>query len=426
MPNAFSKQVSIAFSEALAGFEDQLVVSKNVTRKELSAQDAERSSDTIWVPHPYILSSYSGTDMTANFGDVTQLSVPLTMGNQQAVPFKLSMKNTRDAEQEAKLVTAAVNKLASDINKSVSLIAAMQGSLVVKRTTAAGTYDDIAQAENIMTEQGIPLNDRFMALNVSDSNGLAKDLASASRPLAPSSKSLTAYEKSLIGEVSNFQTHKVEYATRLNAAAGGAITISTLAATTPNHYLPKATVTYLGAEVNVDNRFHQVTVSSTVNVAAGDCFTIATCNAVNHQTKDSTGNLKTFRVVSVDSGTTMTITPPIISNQQTTGNAAALQYKNCTFTTLSATSAIVWLNTAAAPANIFWQKDAIILMPGRYALGANDGVATMTATTESGIEVVVSKFRDIKTNDTYLRADSLWGAIMANSEMAGIELFSQV
>jgi len=423
MSNAFSKEVMVAFDQSIAGFEDALVISRNVTQKNLSAVDAARTNDVLWVPQPYILASYSGTDMTSNFGDVTQLSVPLSMGNQYSVPFKLSMKDSRDPAQEAKLVKSAIAKLASDINKSVSTVAAAQGSIVVKRGTAAG-YDDIAAAESFMDEQGVPSGDRYFALNTRDYNSIAKDLATATRSLqAP--KSLDAYEKSLVGRVAGFDTYKVEYTPRIAAAAGGAsITLSNAAATTANHYIPLATTSYLSSQVNIDNRFHTVTVSSTTSVAAGDSFTIADVYAVNHITKDSTGQLKTFRVISVTDSTHMVITPPIIDNQATAASASAAQYQNCTCASLGS-KAIVWLNTVSAPSNIFWHKDSIILMPGKYSLNATDGVPTISATTESGIEIVVSKQRNILTGDTYIRADSIWGAICANTEMCGIELFSQ-
>ncbi|MGK3946966.1 P22 phage major capsid protein family protein, partial [Streptomyces caeruleatus] len=63
---------------------------------------------------------------------------------------------------------------------------------------------------------------------------------------------------------------------------------------------------------NVDNRTQQVTVSATTGVTAGSMFTITGIESVHQITKIATGQLKTFRVISVDSGTTMTISPPMI------------------------------------------------------------------------------------------------------------------
>jgi len=128
--------------------------------------------------------------------------------------------------------------------------------------------------------------------------------------------------------VSGFETYKMDYANRqLAAGGGGAITIDTDGAGTQANYTPQATSTSVGGQINVDNRFQTVTVSSSAGVAAGDAFTIAGVFAVHHITKQSTGQLKTFRVVSVTNSTTMVITPPIIG-AQSVATDAQLQYKN--------------------------------------------------------------------------------------------------
>jgi len=260
-----------------------------------------------------------------------------------------------------------------------------------------------------------------MALSTRDYNGMASNLAGRQ---TMQGKPVTAYEKAYVGTVASFETYKLDYANRLQAAAGGAgITISTLDAG-GNIYTPKATTTATTGEVgNVDNRFQSVTVSSTTNVVAGDCFTIATLNAVHHITKQDTGQLKTFRVISVDSGTTMTISPPIITNQ--VANDASAEYQNCTIGTKAANSAIVFLNTVAGYANPFWQKDALELLPGRYAVPTDAGTAVMRASTDQGIELVMQKWYDINTMKIKYRLDTLFGVVNKQPELSGIILFSQ-
>jgi hypothetical protein len=174
----------------------------------------------------------------------------------------------------------------------------------------------------------------------------------------------------------------------------------------------------------VDNRFQTVTVSSTTNVAAGDAFEIAGVYAVHHITKQSTGQLKTFRVVSVDSATTMTITPPIIG-AQSVATDAQLQYKNVEVETPSNTAAITFLNVNTAQVNVFWQRDALEILPGRYAVPADAGVAVMRATTDQGIELVMQKFYDIDSMTIKYRMDTLFGVVNKNPEMSGILLFNQ-
>jgi hypothetical protein len=419
--NAFNKEERVAFEDILEGFQDALVLSRNVAVFNTDQTMMERTNNILWRPQPYVAQSFNGTDQTANFTDATQLSVPATIGYSKSVPWIMTATELRDALQEGRLGDSAKQKLASDINVAVMNVAALQGTLVVKRTVAATGFDDVAQCEAIMNEQGVQAFDRYLALSTRDYNGMANNLAGRA---TMAGKPTTAYEKAYVGMVASFDTYKLDYANRLAAAAGGAgITMSTLDAG-GNYYTPVATRTASTGETsNVDNRYQTITVSTTASVAAGDCFTVATLNAVHHITKGDTGQLKTFRVISVDSGTTMTISPPMVTAQG--GTDAELQYKNCVINTKAANSALVFLNTVAAYANPFWQKDAMEILPGRYAVPTDAGAAVMRASTDQGIELVLQKFYDINTMKTKYRLDTLFGVVNKQPEMSGIMLFSQ-
>jgi len=422
MTNAFSKEERVAFEEILEGFNDALVLSRNVAIYNTDSTMMERTGNVIWRPQPYIAQSFTGTDMTSNFKDFTQLSVPSTLGFNKSVPFILTATELRDALQEKRLGDAAKQKLASDINVAVMSVASLQGTLVVKRTAAASGFDDVAQCEAIMNEGGVPAYDRYLALSTRDYNGMASNLQVATRSFG-NPKSNAAYERAYVGPVASFDTYKLDYANRIPAAAGSAITISTTDAGA-QFYTPRATSTAgTGETANVDNRYQTVTVSSTTNVAAGDCFTIANVFNVHAITKQNTGQLKTFRVISVASSTTMVISPPIISNQ--VANDASAEYQNCVVTTKSGTAAIVFLNTVAAYANPFWQKDSLEILPGRYAVPTDAGAAVMRASTDQGIELVMQKQYDINTMKTKYRLDTLFGVVNKQPEMSGIVLFSQ-
>jgi len=422
MVNAFNKEERVAFEEILEGFNDALVLSRNVSIYNTDSTMMERTGNIIWRPQPYIAQSFTGTDMTSNFKDFTQLAVPSTLGFSKSVPFILTATELRDALQEKRLGESAKQKLASDINVAIMNVASLQGTLVVKRTAAASGFDDVAQCEAIMNEGGVPDYDRYLALSTRDYNGMASNLQVASRSFG-NPKSNAAYERAYVGPVASFDTYKLDYANRIAAAAGSAITISTADAGL-NYYVPVATSTAATGEVaNVDNRYDTVTVSSTTGVVAGDCFTIATLFNVHAITKASTGQLKTFRVISVTNGTTMVISPPIISNQ--VASDASAQYQNCTIGTKSATSAIVFLNTVAGYANPFWQKDSLEILPGRYAVPTDAGAAVMRASTDQGIELVMQKQYDINTMKTRYRLDTLFGVVNKQPEMSGIMLFSQ-
>jgi hypothetical protein len=420
--NAFNKEERVAFENILEGFQDALVLSRAASVYSTDGMEMERAADTIWRPQPYVAQSFTGTDMTSNFKDYTQLSVPASLGFSKSVPWTLTAKELRDALQEQRLGDAAKQKLASDINVALMAVAANQGSLVVKRTVAATGFDDVALMDAIMNEQGIQSFDRYAAFSSRDYNNMASNLAGRG---TMQGKPTNAYEKAYVGNVAGFDTFKLDYANRLTAAAGVTVTVNGA----NQYYTPKAISTASTGEVsNVDNRFQTITigvVSGTVKV--GDAFTIAGVNAVHHITKQDTGQLKTFRVNAIVTGGggagTIQITPPIISAQGATD--AELEYQNVTATPANG-AAITFLNTVAANVNPFWQKDALEILPGRYAVPEDAGTAVMRASTDQGIELVMQKFYDINTMKTKYRLDTLFGVVNKQPEMSGIILFSQV
>lgn len=421
MPNAFNKEEIVAFDQMLEGFQDQLVLSKLVNKYRIGDTESVRANDTIWRPMPYIATSYDGMDQTGNFKDKTQLSVPATIGYKKSSPFVLDASELRDMLQEKRLGEAAKNKLASDINVAVTKVACQQGTLVITRPSTASGYDDIALADAMMNETGVPMGDRRIALATRDYNSMAGDLA---KRQTVNGRVETAYDRAYVGPVAGFDTFKLDYSERLLAAAGVTVTVNGA----NQYYTPKATSTASTGEVsNVDNRYQNITVgvvSGTVKV--GDCFTIAGVESVHRETKQPTGQLKTFRVVGIVSGAggagVIRISPPIVSGQGNT--EAELQYKNVSATPATG-AAITFINHDTAWANPFWHRDAIELLPARYAVPTDAGAAVLRATTDQGIEVVFQKQYDINTMKIKYRLDTMFGVAMVNPEMAGVMMFNQ-
>lgn len=416
MANAFSKEERVAFEDICQGFEDALVLSKNVSVYRTNDRDMERSNDIVWRPMPYIAQSFNGTDMTANFVDSTQLSVPATLGYSKSSPWIMDSKQLRDKLQEGRLGDAAKQKLASDVNVAVNNVAALQGTMVVKVTAAASGFDDIALCEAQMNEQGVNQFDRYAAISTRDYNSMAGDLADRG---TVQGKVLTAYERARIGMIASFDTYKLDYAYRLTAKTATNVTVNGA----NQYYTPLATSTATTGETsNVDNRYQTLAITATGTLAAGDCFTIAGVNSVHHITKQDTGQLKTFRVITGGGTGNIVISPPIISGDG--GTDAELAYQNVSATPANG-AAITFLNTVTAYANPFWQMDGLELLPGKYAVPTDAGAAVLRATTEQGLDLVWQKFYDINTMNIKYRLDILFGVVCKNPEFCGIMLFNQ-
>jgi hypothetical protein len=422
--NSFSKEEIVAFDQVFEKFNDGLVVSKLFNTYRLDDVTAERTGNTIWRPMPYIAQSFAnGIDQSSNFArNYTQLSVPTNIGYSHSVPLTLSATELRDQLQSQRLGQAAMQRLASDINVDCSNLAALTGSIVVKRTVAATGFDDVAQCDNAFNRNGVDMFDRKLVLSSPDYNAMASNLASR---VLDNSKSLSAYEKASVGPVASFDTYKLDYAYRLAAAAGTTVTVNGA----NQRYVPSATTTDAnGGKHNVDNRYQTLAVTVTSGtIKVGDCFTIAGVNEVHHITKADTGVLKTFRVNAIISGAGGTgniqISPPIIAADSSPTDPE-LQYRNCTATPASG-AAITWLNTVTAPVNPFWQGECMEIVPGRYAPAEDSGMAVMSSTTDQGVQVVMTRQGAINDLSTKYRWDVFYGLINKQPEMSGLMLFNQ-
>lgn len=423
MANTFTKEERVAYDDVLEKFNDQLVLSALVNKFSLGDQDAERGSDVIWRPVPYISQSFSGIDQTGNFGDSVQLSVPSQIGTIKSANFTMNARELRDGLQESRQAEAASQKLASDINVALMDTAADQGTQVVKIASAATGYDDVALADAQFNEQGVQMDGRIMALSSRDYNAMAGNLA-ARQTL--NEMPTAAFRKSFVGEVAGFETHKLDYANSLVAAAGVTVTFNGA----NQHLTPTSTTTSANGlnETNVDNRTQTITigvVSGTVKV--GDAFTVAGVNSVHMITKGDTGQPKTFRITEILTGAggagTVNISPPIITTD-VTSTAADVKYQNCTATPANG-AAITFLNIATASVNPFWRKNAIELLPSRLILPDNAGLDVLHGTTDQGIDLLMTRSGDINDLKVKYRFDVFFGTVMLMPEQAGIMMFSQ-
>lgn len=421
--NDFAKQVVIAFEEEVVPkFEDLLVLSKKVSIAPTDGTQMERAGDVIWRPIPYVAVSNDGLDATNDFNPMTDQVVPATLGFQKHIARTMDVKELRDLLRQKRFGEAAARRLASDVNIAVMDTVCNQATLIDTKTSAATGFVDPARLDSIFNRNGIPMDGRQLGYCTPDYNGLAADLAARQ---TMTGKPTTAYEKALIGEnVSGFTAHKLDYANICPLATASGLTMSTLTAA-GNFYTPKSKrAAATGEQANVDNRFHQITLSANTNINAGDMITFANVFEAHMITKRSTGVLRTFRVISKDAGAQITISPPIISNQG--GTQAEIDYQNCVITAQAGNAALVFLNTAAKPMNPFWVQDAVELLPGRYEVPEGEGLKVSMATTANGIQIVMTEGLDINTLKKKFRWDIFFGVCVLRPDMVGVQLFNQV
>lgn len=422
-----AKTVVEAFDDMVEGFDDMLVVAQEVERYNLPGGPAahQQMNDKVWRPVPYIPAVYDGFDQTSNFGDITQLSVPVSVGIHKVTPIKIGPKDGRDKANIQRYFRDAALSLASQVNLSVFNTAVNWATLVSKRTVAPTGYDDLAAMGAIMTEQGLPNFDKKAFYSARDYLTMAGTIAKPATSDSPLARS--AYERAYIKSIGNFDLFENDQTKILPAAAGTGVTITN---TQPLYYTPvAATLDVDGNPTNVDNRTQLISIAVTGGaVKVGDAFTIAGVNSVHHISKNDTGQLKTFRVVQIVTGSggtgTVRISPPIVSNGGST--RAELEYKNVSATPANG-AVITFLNTVSAPANVFFHKRAIELIPGTFAVDPDAGwtVATRATTPKLGLPIMLTGQGNINDLSGKWRLDIDYGVGALQPEMIGLQLFNQ-
>jgi hypothetical protein len=417
--SSFTKQEQVMFDKMVEGFDDMLVIAKGFDLYEAQTeQQAVNARDKFWIPAPMIGASYDGFDQTSNFGNLTELNVPASVGFHKSVPKTLSSKNLRNQYALDNFGRAAKQKLASDVNLACYNTAALFGSVVSRRTTAPTGYDDVADLDVRFTRIGVGQDDRMAFYSPSVMNAMAGNLAARAED---SARSRNAYENALIRhDVAGFKVYKNDQENRLTAATGGAILINGANQRT----VPSATSTSAGLEENRDNRFTDLVVDGGTysNIKVGDAFTIAGVIELHLITKQNTGNLKTFRVVALPAANTIRVYPAIIDAAE--GSIASIEYANVSNAPAD-NAPLTWLNTTAAPMNPFFKKESLILIPGTFAVDPDDGWEVMRATTDLGIGITYTRQASINDLSVKMRWDIDFGTALLNPEFAGIQLFSQ-
>jgi len=419
MANAFTRAEQVIFDEMIEGFDDALVFGKLARNfNPLDAEEQARSGDRFWLPAPQISASFDGFDQTANFGDLTELQVPVDIGFHKVVPQKFSSKELRVESALRNRGTAARQKLSSDINLALANTVALQGSVFVKRTGAPTGFDDVAMADAAMTEVGVNMGDRVFVAAPRVANAMAGNLASRATDNA---RDATAYEKAQISTgIAGFDVFKSDQSIRLAAATGGATTVNGA----NQYHTPVSTVTTASGTTNVDNRYSNLTVTSAnyAGIKVGDAFTIAGVNSVNMITKQDTGQLQTFRVIGKPSAGVIQVAPAIISAGA--GGRAAAEYMNVSATPASG-AALTWLNTTTAEMNPFFVRDSLLLVPGSYAVDPQDGWQVQRARTDMGIGITYTRQGEINDLSVKVRWEVDFGTSFLNPQFGGVEMFGQ-
>ena len=365
MANQLAKDLEIMFENYVEGFEAACVVSRNAKKFRPGDTSMQRAGDVIYRPQHYHMNVEDGLDLTGKTPtDLVQRLVPSVFKEPKNILYTLDAREMRDPEHKTEAGRAAGQRLAAQIDSDLITTATQRATNVVAmaNNTSGGQGRDLWNAaagiDAIMTSIGVPQGiNRRSFWNPFNYKDLAGELGMRAYAQGVT---LTAYEKAQIPPVASFDSYKTDISGRVPAGTDTAITL----AAAPAHKV----VAKDANGMPVDNRQGTITVSG-AGLQVGDAFTIAGVNSVHQITKDTTGQLQTFRVLAV-SGTTITISPQILPPNN--ADVPSRPYANVDANAANG-AALTLLNNNAAPANLFWADGSVELMYGKLAFPTGQG-----------------------------------------------------
>ncbi|PJI34338.1 P22 phage major capsid protein family protein [Acinetobacter pseudolwoffii] len=414
MANSFAKKIDVFFDDVVAGFDATNISSKNVSQYKAPAEALALNGQTFHRPMPLMTEIVDGRDISGQYKDLVELTVPatLTESHIRNVPVKLTGVDLNNPYAFDNIVKTSNILLSNKLDTLVANRVAERGTLAVINAGAIDTYDDAAEADALMLEQQATRGERIMLLNPRMAKNIAGNLAARqTMNTAP----MNAYQRSTLQPIAGFDAFRVDYGKSITGSAGAGYLVSGAQSYTP-----------VSADVNgipADNRTQTLAVKTGTGAAAGDVFTIAGVYAVGHINKQSTGQLKTFRIISI-SGNNWTISPAIVPADGTA--AAQKAYANVT-TGAAADAAITILNTKTTAASVFYEKSAIEIVHADFNTEPFEasGKRVRKATTDSGIQIVMLSDSNVDTLAANYRL-FVWANVeVLNPELAGIMLENQ-
>jgi hypothetical protein len=385
--------------KSLEILENNLVLTRNVNRQydDSFAVEGAKIGSTLRIRLPDRALVTDGAALQVQ--DDNEQYTTLTVASQKHIGVNFtSAELTMQLDDFAeRVLKPRISQLASSIDADVANAYKSIGNSVGTPGTTPSTSLVLLQAQQKLNENAAVMSPRYATVNPAANAGLVEGMKGLFNPTDTISKQ---FKNGMMGtgvlgfdEINMSQSIK-QHTTGTRAATG---------ATTG------AAVTSEGATTLT------LTVGSGETLAVGDVFTIADCYAVNPQTRESTGSLFQFVVVSSTTvSTTATVTvAPIYSAANALATVNALPGNS---------KAVVFVGAASTQyaQNLVYHKDAITFATADLLLP--QGVDMASRAVHNGISLRVVRQYDINNDRMPCRIDVLYGYSTIRPQM-GVRLW---
>lgn len=332
------------------------------------------NNDREYIPQEYRFEPKDGIVSTdSDFEDLIDRMIPVNRGKSKRVLARIDAKGLRDPMRRAKVAQGFARDIANAIDLDCYQTMINQATMVVQNTGQFG-YQQGIDAEVLMLNYGLGAYDKKLFLSNTDYSQVAQDLGMANREIYTGD----AISRARIPDLATFQTMRSDYLINLPESTASGVTV--------NGAQQHTVATYDANGFFLDNRGMtlNLTGATTANMPVGTKFTIAGVNFIHPETRQDTGQLLTFTVITAGNGS-VGVYPALVA----TG-----PYRNASAEAANG-AAVTVLNIADSRPSLFYTPESTVLVPGRLPI-PNDagGVRSVEAVTDQSLPMRMSYWYD--------------------------------
>jgi hypothetical protein len=397
------KIAELLMENAIETFESQESLIPLVRTVDVDQATMQNSGNAVWRKVQQHAPSIAGFDLTGLETGIIQESYQAQLGTPDNDLVDLRIDDLRDKSYWIERGKVSGRKRASNLNLSIVNIIRNTGSLAYRSNATSG-FNFISTAQAAMNKRQIVEGTRYFALNDTHQNLFAADLA-ARQTLQ--GRPADTWLKGQIG--TNVAGFDIYTSSSISALAGGADPATTVTANVSFAPTGGSVNTATGVVTNVDYRDATIAVTASAAYNIGDRVTFAnggtTVKAVGRDDKTVTDEAMTFTIVAKPSGTSVTIWPKPIANDDPALSTLEKAYSNINTRILNtATMNRVNIDASTLP-SIFWEKDSIEVIKGDAPIelmGQFGGMKIAKETMKNGLNMYLLYDSNI------IKASSQW------------------
>lgn len=414
------KIAEVLFENMLETYEEQ---NQLIRKTDVFTPDPgmyQNANNFIWRTVEQHAPIIEGWDLTGQEQDPIEETYPAILGTPKNDFVQQRVDDLRDMTFWSRRGKASGKQQATELNQSIAELIRNQGSLHYRSDATSG-FQFLGEGQAILNERQGMHTERCFILNDRDTLKFATELSGRETLRGrPESAWMTGQIGSNVAEFDVFTGSYLP-----NLTGGTASTTTTATAS----FKPEggSVDTTTGVVTNVDYRQANLAVADSSVFNVGDKISISnsgtTIKALGVSDKTNTGQDMTFTVVGAPNGTTLTIYPKPIANDDSALSDTEKAYSNVD-TTIQANATLTRLNTdASARTNLFFDRDAIEIVGGDVPMelmSDYDGMKVIKEQLTNGLNMYMIYDANMVNMNLRYRTFVWYGLTLKDPSRAGV------